>query len=102
MLGGAAAGTLLNGGLGDLMSRFQQNGYGDTAASWVGRGPNRAIGPAELEGAIGRDTLQSLADETGRSYDEVVSELSQSLPGAVDQLTPDGRLPTEDEASRWI
>ena len=82
------------------MSRFQQNGYGDAAASGAVR--NGVIGPAELEGAVGRHTRQSLADETGRPYDEVVSELSQSLPGAVDQLTPDGRLPTEDEASRWI
>ena len=28
--------------------------------------------------------------------------LSRELPQAVDELTPDGRLPTEGEASRWV
>jgi len=28
--------------------------------------------------------------------------LSQHLPDLVDQLTPKGRLPTEDEASRMV
>ena len=27
---------------------------------------------------------------------------SEQLPDLVDQLTPDGRLPTEDETSRWV
>lgn len=102
LLGGAAAGTLLNGGLGDLLGRMQQSGYGDAADSWIARGPNREISPGDLENALGRDTLQSLSDETGRPYNEVLSELSQSLPDTVDQLTPDGRLPSDEEAARWI
>ena len=102
LLGGGAAGALLNGGLGDLIGRLQQSGHGDTASSWVGHGPNREIAPNELEDALGRDTLQSLSSETGKPYDEVLSELSQSLPDTVDQLTPEGRLPTEHETARGI
>jgi uncharacterized protein YidB (DUF937 family) len=102
LLGGAAAGTVLNGGLGDLLGRLQQNGHGDTANSWVGRGPNRSIDPQELESALGRDTVESLAQESGRDYMDVLSELSQSLPDTVDQLTPEGRLPTDDEARQWV
>jgi uncharacterized protein YidB (DUF937 family) len=101
LLGGAAAGTVLNGGLGDLMRRFQHNGFGDTADSWVGRGANREITPGELESAVGRDTLQDLSQETGKSYEDILQELSRSLPNDVDQLTPEGRLPTDDEAQRW-
>jgi uncharacterized protein YidB (DUF937 family) len=101
LLGGAAAGSLLNGGLGELMRRFQQNGYGDTADSWVGRGPNREITTDELESAVGRDTLQDLSQETGKSYDEILRDLSESLPRTVDTLTPEGRLPTDEEAQRW-
>jgi uncharacterized protein YidB (DUF937 family) len=101
LLGGAAAGGLLSGGLGGLLKQFQDNGYGDTAGSWVGRGPNREITPNELEGALGRDTLQSLSQESGRPYNELLSELSESLPNDIDQLTPEGRLPTEEEARAW-
>lgn len=102
LLGGAAAGTVLNGGLGDLLGRFRQNGFGEHADSWVGTGQNRAISPGDLERALGADTLQSLAQETGRPYNDVLSELSQSLPDAVNHLTPHGREPTDEEASKWV
>jgi uncharacterized protein YidB (DUF937 family) len=33
---------------------------------------------------------------------QLLSELSEELPDAVDHFTPDGRLPTEQEvSSRW-
>ncbi len=102
LLGGGAAGSLLSGGLGGLLQQFQQNGHGETVNSWIGRGENRAIAPQELESAVGKDTVQQLADHSGRPYMDVLSELSTSLPEAVDQLTPEGRIPTEDEADKLV
>jgi uncharacterized protein YidB (DUF937 family) len=32
----------------------------------------------------------------------LLSGLSDQLPELVDQLTPQGRMPTEAEASRWV
>ncbi|WP_293855315.1 YidB family protein [uncultured Alsobacter sp.] len=93
MLGGAGAGGFLGNGLRELMERFQQNGMGDAAHSWVSSGPNREITADELERSIGPDVLQSLQEKTGLSRDELLSRLSQDLPRTVDSLTPDGRLP---------
>jgi uncharacterized protein YidB (DUF937 family) len=101
LLAGGAAGGLLSGGLGGLLQQFQQNGQGEVANSWIGRGQNRAISPDELESAVGKDTVQELAAQSGRPYMDVLSELSTSLPETVDQLTPEGRIPTEEEAGRW-
>jgi uncharacterized protein YidB (DUF937 family) len=36
------------------------------------------------------------------SRDDLLNGLSQQLPDVVDQLTPDGRLPTEQEAARFV
>jgi uncharacterized protein YidB (DUF937 family) len=102
ILGGAGAGTALNGGLGDLLKQFEQNGQGDAARSWVGTGPNKAISPQDLEGALGGSTLDALAQHTGMGRGALLSGLSQNLPRFVDQLTPDGRLPTEEEAERML
>lgn len=102
LLAGGAAGSILSGGLGDLLRQFQNSGLGDTANSWVGRGENQPIGPNDLANALGADQLQMLQHQTGMSREELLDGLSQQLPQIVDQLTPDGRLPTEDEASRWI
>ena len=101
LLGGGAIGG--GGGLGGLLDKFRQNGYGDHVDSWVGTGQNRRIAPDELTQALGPDTLDELEQQTGMPRQELLSELSQELPDAVDQFTPDGRIPTEEEASsRWV
>ena len=102
LLGGATAGSVLSGGLRDLVERFKQNGQGQAADSWVGRGPNQPIGPTQLEQAIGPDVLNTLSQHTGLSRDELLSRLTRELPTAVDKFTPEGRLPTEDEAARLV
>jgi uncharacterized protein YidB (DUF937 family) len=99
VLGGAAAGTVLNGGLDGLLKQLQQSGQGDVARSWVGTGPNKAISQGDLASALGTDTLNELSERTGMDRADLLSGLSQHLPRFVDQLTPDGRLPTEEEAA---
>jgi uncharacterized protein YidB (DUF937 family) len=94
MLGGAGAGGLLTGGLGELLEKFKQNGHGDTAQSWVNNGPNKEISPPELKQAIGPDVLAALEQQTGLSQQELLARLSRELPGAVDKYTPDGQLPS--------
>jgi uncharacterized protein YidB (DUF937 family) len=92
-LRGATPGGILSGGLGELINRFKQNGHAETADSWVGHGPNKAIAPPELERAIGPDVLDTLSQQTGLSRQELLARLSRELPDAVDKYTPDGRLP---------
>lgn len=102
LLAGGAAGGLLSGGLSDLLRQFQQRGLGDAADSWVGHGPNQQIAPNDLANALGADQIEMLTSQTGMSREELLDGLSQQLPDVVDQLTPHGRLPTEDEASGWV
>ena len=99
-LGGASAGGVLSGGLGELLDRFKQNGQGETAKSWVGTGPNKQVTPSQLEQAIGPDVLDTLSQQTGLSRQELLARLTRELPDAVDKYTPQGRLPTEAEISR--
>jgi uncharacterized protein YidB (DUF937 family) len=102
LLGGAAAGSVLSGGLGNLIRDLQSSGHGAVADSWVQPGPNRQIAPRDLEHALGGDTLDALSRQTGMDRNDLLEGLSQHLPELVDQLTPQGRLPTEDEASRMV
>jgi uncharacterized protein YidB (DUF937 family) len=102
VLAGGAAGSILSGGLGDLLKQFQQNGQGDVAKSWVDNGPNKAISSDDLAKALGGDQISTLMAHTGLSRQDLLAGLSQQLPEAVNQLTPDGRLPTEQELSRSL
>ena len=99
-LGGASAGGLLSGGLGELLESFKQSGHGETAESWVGTGPNQPVTPPQLEQAIGPEVLETLSKQTGLSREELLARLSRELPDAVDKYTPHGRLPTEADVPR--
>lgn len=102
LLPGGAAGSVLSGGLNDLLKQFQQSGHGDVAKSWVDNGPNKAIASDDLAKALGGDQINTLMAHTGLSRQDLLAGLSQYLPEAVNQLTPDGRLPTEQELSRSL
>src|SRR5499425_3420085 len=95
VLGGAAAGSVLSGGLGNIIKELQDSGHGRAAQSWVGTGPNEEIAPKDLANALGSDTLNTLSKQTGMSTNDLLAGLSQHLPDLIDQLTPNGRLPTE-------
>jgi len=102
LLAGGAAGSVLSGGLNDLLKQFQQSGHGDVAKSWVDTGPNKAVSSDDLAKALGGDQINTLIAHTGLSRQDLLAGLSQYLPEAVNQLTPDGRLPTEQELSRSL
>ena len=70
MLGGAGAGGLLSGGLGELLERFNLNGQGETAQSWINSGPNKEISPEQLKQAIGSDVLEKLEPLTKIYYED--------------------------------
>ena len=89
----------LLGGLGGLLDKLQKGGLGDVANSWVGSGQNKPVSPGQLGPALGPDIIKTLAQRSGLSEEEITKQLSQALPGIVDRLTPQGRLPTLAELS---
>ena len=102
--GGALIGMLLplamqwvqrNGGIGAVLDRVRQQGYGKQAASWVSTGPNQAIDPQAIGDVVGTDELSRLAEELHVPQQEVADGFAEILPEMVNQLTPDGQLPPD-------
>jgi len=85
------------GGLGALIDRFRNNGFEDAINSWIGTGQNQAISPGQLRQALGQETVEDLSQRTGLPHGDLLSQLSNILPGVVDRLTPNGRLPSDAE-----
>jgi uncharacterized protein YidB (DUF937 family) len=86
------------GGLGGLLQQFQQAGLGHVANSWVGTGPNTPVSPGELRDVFGQDRVRDMASQSGMPENDFLSQLSQHLPGAVDGMTPEGRLPDDNNS----
>jgi uncharacterized protein YidB (DUF937 family) len=81
------------GGLGALIQRFEQGGLGNVMASWVGSGANLPISPEQLQSVLGSEQVQQLAQRLGMSHGDVLGQLAQMLPQAVDRVTPQGEVP---------
>lgn len=86
------------GGLSELMGRFTNPVQAAKASTWVGTGPNDDLSPGDLDEVLDDQTVADLMEKTGLSRTDLMARLSAVLPDAVDQLTPQGRLPTADEA----
>ncbi|MGA7383405.1 MAG: YidB family protein [Methylocella sp.] len=97
---GAGATTLLNnfieqqGGLQNIASQFEKNGFGDTMKSWISQGRNLPITADQIHQALGSDKVKELAAKLGLPADKLADLLTQHLPQAIDKATPDGKLPS--------
>jgi len=88
------------GGLGGLLDKLSNAGHGDKVSSWVGSGPNQPIQPSQLGAALGPQTVSSLAQQSGLNEQDLLSQLSQALPGVVDKLTANGQVPSQQDISK--
>lgn len=95
-------GALLTGGLMDLVHQFRGAGKGDAAESWISRGPNQSVSPSDLSKVLTEEQVAFLTERTGLSRQELLAGLSQRLPQVVDELTPEGRVPTAEEMQRKL
>jgi uncharacterized protein YidB (DUF937 family) len=95
-------GALLTGGMMDLVQQFRGAGKADAVDSWVARGPNKDVSSNDMGRVLSEEQVAFLTERTGLSREELLQGLSERLPHVVDQLTPDGRLPTAAEIERRL
>jgi uncharacterized protein YidB (DUF937 family) len=82
-----------NGGIGAVLQRFRQQGYGQQAASWVSAGENQSVDAQAVTETVGADDLSKLSQQLGVPQGEVAGGLAHILPNVVNHLTPDGEVP---------
>jgi uncharacterized protein YidB (DUF937 family) len=100
-LGAAVLPAVLNGvlgsnnqgGLGAIVAKLQQAGFGEQVKSWLGNGQNLPISADQLREVLGNDTVRQLAARYNIPVDQLSQILAQELPKAVDHASPDGKLP---------
>ena len=85
-------------GLDDILERFRNAGSRVEVDSWVRQGPNKPIDALQIQTALDPQTLDELSGQTGLSREELLSVIAKELPDAVDRMTPNGRLPGEEDS----
>ncbi|MEV7174366.1 YidB family protein [Streptomyces sp. NPDC093224] len=93
---GAGGGGGSNGGnpLGGLLDMLTKSGLADQAQSWIGTGDNKPVSGAQIAEALPDQTLQQVAEQAGVTPQAAADQIAQTLPTAVDKLSPQGQLPT--------
>jgi uncharacterized protein YidB (DUF937 family) len=84
-----------NGGIEGIVGKLQQAGLGQQAQSWVGTGQNMPISADALSAIFGQGKLGQLAQQCGIPAGEVAGGLAQALPNVIDQMTPNGQIPAD-------
>lgn len=82
-----------HGGLGGLVSKFEQAGLGNVVGSWVGNGQNQPVTGDQVTQALGSGAIANVAAKLGVSPDQAAGQLSSILPGLINHLTPNGQAP---------
>lgn len=101
MIGGAAGAEMFQvvqgmvakqGGVQGIVDKFEQNGLGSVAKSWVGTGANQPVSPDQINQTLGSDTIKAMAAKAGITPEALAAKLSTVLPAVVDKLTPNGKV----------
>jgi uncharacterized protein YidB (DUF937 family) len=84
-----------NGGLGGLVQRARNRGYGRHADSWVSTAGNEDLAPTDVDEIVDREELGRVSQQLNLQPEEVRQGFAEILPAVVDRLTPDGQLRPE-------
>jgi uncharacterized protein YidB (DUF937 family) len=80
-------------GVNGLLNRFGAGGLGQHVQSWVGSGGNIPITAEEVQSVLSNEQVQSLIQRTGLPVQALMPLVAKLLPHAVDQATPEGKIP---------
>ena len=86
-----------SGGFAGFINRFRSAGLGGLADSWVSSGANTPVSNEQLESALGENTLRGISEKVGADYATTVGASGYVIPHIVDDLTPDGEVPGDDD-----
>lgn len=91
----SAVSSIINqhGGVQGVVEQFQKQRLGGTIQSWINPGENKPITPEQVHQALGADTVNKAAQQSGMEPRELLNQLAQHLPNVIAQLTPNGQVP---------
>jgi OOP family OmpA-OmpF porin len=82
------------GGIGGFIDRLKGAGLGNLVSSWLGRTDAAPLSVPQVEGALGKGTVDRIAQKLGLSGSIIGPALAYLVPKVIGFLTPDGKIPT--------
>jgi len=83
-----------------LLEKLRTADLDDKVKSWIGKGDNKAVTPAQVKVALGETEVKAVADEMGVSSEQAAGTIAKLLPSIIDKLTPDGLVPDPEALAK--
>ena len=83
----------VGGNVTDIIGRLRESSIGGQVRSWIGTGENEPVTAGQVAEALGSEQIAKIAAKTGTTPELAAEDVAERLPGIVDRLTPDGRVP---------
>jgi uncharacterized protein YidB (DUF937 family) len=80
--------------LSSITQKFRESGLDEQVSSWISKGQNLPVVGDQIERALGNETVANIAAKLGISQDQAADEIAEAMPEVVDEMTPEGRLPS--------
>ena len=85
-----------HGGVNGIMDKFRAKGFGDQVDSWIATGANLPLNAKQIQTVLGECVLDEMSARFDVTSADLSKKLAEHLPKIVDQLSPDGVLPTSN------
>jgi uncharacterized protein YidB (DUF937 family) len=85
-----------------LMQKLRASGLEEQVSSWVAKGQNMPVVGAQIKKALGNEKVAEIASKLGITPDQAADDLAQTVPEVVDEVTPDGEVPTPEQVEERL
>jgi uncharacterized protein YidB (DUF937 family) len=85
-----------------LMQKLRESGLEKQASSWVAKGENIPVVGDQIEKALGNEKVAEIAGKLGITTEQAADDLAQTVPKVVDEVTPDGEVPTKAQVDERL
>ena len=87
-----------NGGLSGLLAKFNNNGLGNQAQSWVNIDKdNDGLDAGDILGLFGQEQINDVCRQVGADQNQVCQGIAELLPEVVNDLTPHGDVNADEK-----
>ena len=81
------------GGVQGITQKLSSSGLGQQVQSWISSQQNQQVSGQQIKDHVDPTHVQTMADQSGMSHEEVHDHVAQALPHMVDKATPEGQVP---------
>jgi uncharacterized protein YidB (DUF937 family) len=85
-----------------LLQKLRESGLDQQVSSWIDKGQNIPVVGEQITRALGNDKVSEIAGKLGITTDKAADEIAEKMPEVVDEVTPDGEIPSQPEVEQRL